>query len=79
MLANPSASYTLQVTTVVGAGMQELQQRTQRVITSWGSKGSHPSETLYKEEMMKIRKDIIDFHGEMVLLENYSSINYTGT
>ena len=31
------------------------------------------------EEMMKIRKEIVDFHGEMVLLENYSALNYTGT
>ncbi|KAK4344891.1 hypothetical protein RND71_035067 [Anisodus tanguticus] len=28
--------------------------------------------------MTKIKKDIIDFHGEMVLLINYSNINYTG-
>ncbi|KAG8474989.1 hypothetical protein CXB51_031730 [Gossypium anomalum] len=27
--------------------------------------------------MAKIRKDIVDFHGEMVLLENYSNINFT--
>lgn len=33
----------------------------------------------YSEEMMKIRKEIVDFHGEMVLLENYSALNYTGT
>lgn len=32
----------------------------------------------YEEEMGKIRKDIVDFHGEMVLLVNYSNINYTG-
>jgi hypothetical protein len=32
----------------------------------------------YSEEMMKIRKEIVDFHGEMVLLENYSALNYTG-
>ncbi|KAH6803211.1 SPX domain-containing protein 1 [Perilla frutescens var. frutescens] len=31
-----------------------------------------------KDEMIKIRKEIVDFHGEMVLLENYSSLNYTG-
>ncbi|MBA0835600.1 hypothetical protein Goarm_007871, partial [Gossypium armourianum] len=31
------------------------------------------------EKMIKIRKDIVDFHGEMVLLENYSALNYTGT
>lgn len=32
----------------------------------------------YSEEMLKIRKEIVDFHGEMVLLENYSALNYTG-
>ncbi|KAK3435113.1 SPX domain-containing protein 3 [Eucalyptus grandis] len=57
---------------------RELQQRIQKVIRTWGEKGSHPSEKLYKEEMTKIRKDIVDFHGEMVLLMNYSNINYTG-
>jgi hypothetical protein len=30
------------------------------------------------EEMIIIRKEIVDFHGEMVLLENYSALNYTG-
>ncbi|PON89005.1 SPX domain-containing protein [Trema orientale] len=32
----------------------------------------------HSEEMLKIRKEIVDFHGEMVLLENYSALNYTG-
>ncbi|KAG5251438.1 SPX domain-containing protein [Salix suchowensis] len=36
-----------------------------------------PSEAEYKEQMGKIRKDIVNLHGEMVLLENYSNINYT--
>ncbi|CAL9195450.1 unnamed protein product [Musa hybrid cultivar] len=31
-----------------------------------------------KEELMKVSKEIVDFHGEMVLLENYSALNYTG-
>ncbi|CAN7038091.1 unnamed protein product [Brassica rapa subsp. trilocularis] len=31
-----------------------------------------------KEKMMRMRKEIVDFHGEMVLLENYSALNYTG-
>jgi hypothetical protein len=31
-----------------------------------------------KEELMLVRKEIVDFHGEMVLLENYSALNYTG-
>ncbi|KAE8682755.1 SPX domain-containing protein 1 [Hibiscus syriacus] len=30
------------------------------------------------EKMIKIWKEIVDFHGEMVLLENYSVLNYTG-
>ncbi|XP_022145080.1 SPX domain-containing protein 1-like [Momordica charantia] len=32
----------------------------------------------YDEELTQIRKEIVDFHGEMVLLENYSALNYTG-
>lgn len=31
-----------------------------------------------REELMRVRKEIVDFHGEMVLLENYSALNYTG-
>ncbi|MCD7468373.1 SPX domain-containing protein 3 [Datura stramonium] len=57
---------------------KELQQRIGRVVDTWGPNGSQPSETDYKEEFAKIRKDIVDFHGEMVLLINYSNINYTG-
>ncbi|KAL8158712.1 hypothetical protein V2J09_000249 [Rumex salicifolius] len=30
------------------------------------------------EEMLRIKKETVDFHGEMVLLENYSALNYTG-
>eukprot|EP00262_Sarcandra_glabra_P015231 TRINITY_DN4643_c0_g2_i1.p1 TRINITY_DN4643_c0_g2~~TRINITY_DN4643_c0_g2_i1.p1 ORF type:complete len:277 (+),score=50.30 TRINITY_DN4643_c0_g2_i1:149-979(+) len=29
-------------------------------------------------ELIKVRKEIVDFHGEMVLLANYSALNYTG-
>ncbi|GJN40866.1 hypothetical protein PR202_gn00279 [Eleusine coracana subsp. coracana] len=29
-------------------------------------------------EIGRIRREVVDFHGEMVLLLNYSSINYTG-
>ena len=48
------------------------------MIDTWGPNGTKPSEAEYRDEMAKIRKDIVDFHGEMVLLENYSNINYTG-
>ncbi|XP_010264412.1 PREDICTED: SPX domain-containing protein 3-like [Nelumbo nucifera] len=57
---------------------EELKQRIQRVVATFGPNGSQPSEVDYREEMDRIRKDIINFHGEMVLLENYSNINYTG-
>ncbi|KAG8391603.1 hypothetical protein BUALT_Bualt01G0204600 [Buddleja alternifolia] len=57
---------------------KELPHRIQKVIDKWGPDGTHPSEFEYREEMAKIRKDIVNFHGEMVLLMNYSNINYTG-
>ena len=47
-------------------GLQELQDRVAKAKDS-------------NEEMIKIRKEIVDFHGEMVLLENSSALNYTGT
>ncbi|KAI3884196.1 hypothetical protein MKW92_034506 [Papaver armeniacum] len=28
--------------------------------------------------VMKARRDVLDFHGEMILLESYSALNYTG-
>ncbi|KAL0447326.1 UNVERIFIED_CONTAM: SPX domain-containing protein 2 [Sesamum latifolium] len=31
-----------------------------------------------KEELMKVGRMLVDFHGEMILLENYSALNYTG-
>jgi hypothetical protein len=46
--------------------MQELQDSVEKAKNS-------------NEEMIIIRKEIVDFHGEMVLLENYSALNYTGT
>ena len=46
--------------------MQELQDRAAKAKVS-------------NEQLMKVGKEIVDFHGEMVLLENYSALNYTGT
>uniref|UniRef100_A0A0D9VDH1 SPX domain-containing protein n=1 Tax=Leersia perrieri TaxID=77586 RepID=A0A0D9VDH1_9ORYZ len=37
-----------------------------------------PSADASAEEVMRVRKEIVDLHGEMVLLENYSALNYTG-
>lgn len=30
------------------------------------------------EELMKVGRDLVDLHGQMVLLENYSALNYIG-
>ncbi|XP_057510183.1 SPX domain-containing protein 3-like [Actinidia eriantha] len=57
---------------------KELKQRVQKVTDTWGPNGTQPSEVEYKDEMGRIRKDIVNFHGEMVLLLNYSNVNYTG-
>ncbi|OIW00965.1 hypothetical protein TanjilG_10043 [Lupinus angustifolius] len=57
---------------------EELQQRIKRVVELWGPNSNNPSEVDYNEEMAKIRRAIVDFHGEMVLLVHYSNINYTG-
>lgn len=49
------------------------------MVNIWGPKGNQPCETECNlQEMDKIRKDVVNFHGEMVLLLNYSSVNYTG-
>ncbi|XP_058107897.1 SPX domain-containing protein 3 [Magnolia sinica] len=57
---------------------KELQERIQSVVATLGPTSIRPLDADYREEMRKIRKDIVNFHGEMVLLENYSNINYTG-
>ncbi|XP_039124581.1 SPX domain-containing protein 3-like [Dioscorea cayenensis subsp. rotundata] len=54
--------------------LRELKERIQSVIST----AHEQSEAVYAAEMWRLRKDIVNFHGEMVLLENYSSINYTG-
>ena len=51
---------------VVVVVMQELQDKVEKVKDS-------------NEELMREGREIVDFHGEMVLLENYSALNYTGT
>ena len=40
--------------------------------------GEEPSEAERAAQMRKVRREIVDLHGEMVLLLNYSAVNYTG-
>eukprot|EP01018_Ginkgo_biloba_P008364 Gb_09400 [translate_table: standard] len=58
--------------------IQELKERIERVKEQNQKNGAYKSETQFGEEMIKIRKDIVTIHGEMVLLENYSSLNFAG-
>ncbi|MCO5609557.1 hypothetical protein L7F22_063786 [Adiantum nelumboides] len=55
--------------------LQELKERCEKLKERSASKDLDSS---LDEEMINIRKEIVNFHGEMVLLENYSSLNYTG-
>ncbi|CAK9328761.1 unnamed protein product [Citrullus colocynthis] len=55
---------------------RELRQKIERVLESWGPHGNVRED--HKEETREIREDIVNLHGEMVLLLNYSNVNYTG-
>ncbi|XP_066347423.1 SPX domain-containing protein 5-like [Miscanthus floridulus] len=51
---------------------RELQERIHRAADAAEGLASAP------ETMARIQREVVDFHGEMVLLLNYSSVNYTG-
>jgi SPX domain protein involved in polyphosphate accumulation len=53
---------------------QELQER---IEWAAAAKAAAP-EVEHAAEIARLRREVVDFHGEMVLLLNYSSINYTG-
>jgi len=55
--------------------LQELKERIEQVKVK-SKDGVFTSETEFSEEMMGIRKDFVTIHGEMVLLKNYSSLNF---
>eukprot|EP01018_Ginkgo_biloba_P012878 Gb_15041 [translate_table: standard] len=58
--------------------LQELKERIERVKEKSRQSGTYTSENEFNEETVKIRRDIVTIHGEMVLLENYSALNFTG-
>jgi hypothetical protein len=58
--------------------MQELKDRIEIVKKEKAAMKGDPSESTGDDELLTILRDIVTFHGEMVLLENYSSLNYTG-
>ncbi|KAG5535131.1 hypothetical protein RHGRI_023045 [Rhododendron griersonianum] len=57
--------------------LQELKERIEQVKVK-SKDGVFTSGTEFSEEMMDIRKDFVTIHGEMVLLKNYSSLNFAG-
>ncbi|XP_024025323.1 SPX domain-containing protein 4 [Morus notabilis] len=57
---------------------QELKERIERVKEKSNNGRAYTSESEFSEEMMDIRKDFVTIHGEMVLLKNYSSLNFAG-
>jgi len=58
--------------------LQELKERIERVRENSRRDGAAASESEFSEEMMEIRKEFVTIHGEMVLLKNYSSLNFAG-
>ncbi|TKY50240.1 SPX domain-containing protein 4 [Spatholobus suberectus] len=57
---------------------QELKERIERLKEKSSQSEMYASDCEFSEEMMDIRKDLVTIHGEMVLLKNYSSLNFAG-
>ncbi|KAK6128858.1 hypothetical protein DH2020_037375 [Rehmannia glutinosa] len=56
--------------------LQALKERIERLKARGSTDVVFTSETEFSQEMMEIRKDFVAIHGEMVLLKNYSSLNF---
>ncbi|KAI5442936.1 SPX domain-containing protein 4 [Lathyrus oleraceus] len=57
---------------------QELKERIECLKEKSSKSAKYTSDCEFSEEMMDIRKDLVTIHGEMVLLKNYSSLNFAG-
>jgi SPX domain protein involved in polyphosphate accumulation len=51
---------------------QQLQEEIMRVVVCKAASVQHEAEAT------SVRREVVNFHGEMVLLLNYSSVNYIG-
>ncbi|KAL6638184.1 hypothetical protein ACP70R_025756 [Stipagrostis hirtigluma subsp. patula] len=56
--------------------LQVLKERIERLKAKKNNAFTSKSE--FTEEMLEIRQDFVIIHGEMILLKNYSSLNFTG-
>ncbi|KAI4346620.1 hypothetical protein L6164_007502 [Bauhinia variegata] len=57
---------------------EELKQRIEQLKEKSSKDNMYTSESEFSEEMMDILKDLVTIHGQMVLLKNYSSLNFAG-
>ncbi|KAH9549022.1 hypothetical protein CY35_11G118600 [Sphagnum magellanicum] len=55
--------------------LQELKHRLESARVQYSG---HMQDSDASEELLKIHTDLVTFHGEVVLMENYSALNYTG-
>uniref|UniRef100_A0A0D9XJA7 SPX domain-containing protein n=1 Tax=Leersia perrieri TaxID=77586 RepID=A0A0D9XJA7_9ORYZ len=54
------------------------QRELQETVEKMAGGGGGRRQAVDAAEMRRVRKEIVDLHGEMVLLLNYSAVNYTG-
>lgn len=57
---------------------QMLKERIERLTEKSSQNESYTSDSEFSQELMDIRKDLVTIHGQMVLLKNYSSLNFAG-
>ncbi|XP_011098655.1 SPX domain-containing protein 4 [Sesamum indicum] len=57
---------------------EKLKRRIEQVKERGNYNGVFTSETEFSEDMTDIRKGFVAIHGEMILLQNYSSLNFAG-
>ncbi|PHT91895.1 SPX domain-containing protein 4 [Capsicum annuum] len=72
------ASLNLDCRREVPPNLMELKERIERVKEKSGKDGVITKDGEFSDEVMGIRKDFVAIHGEMVLLKNYSSLNFAG-
>lgn len=61
----------------LGFAMQELKQKLERLRQKHGA-GVMENQGYFNDDLLSIRTGLVTLHGELVLMESYSSLNYTG-
>lgn len=61
---------------VINCFSKVLKERIERVKAK--KNDAFKSKGEFTEEMLEIRKDFVIIHGEMILLQTYSSLNFAG-